>query len=206
MTSTSLSPESGTTRNRTSSLLDWSLEPQTRRRDKEMRKVGAPALRSAHFPVEPWQARPLRPAAAASKSAQDRAWHRQRLLASPPAGPWVAQDAAGGGLPSPHPGQAAESRCQAGGEASCGEPPPATPSRASWRVQGDQPTSLAPVQCGQLTADSRHPGNLGPRSISRGLWACFSQITGAYASCPRPLPSCPIPAGNSQPLRTTRGL
>lgn len=47
--------------------------------------------------------------------------------ASPPAGRRVAQDAPGGGLPSPQPGQAAWSRCQSGGEASCAEQPPATP-------------------------------------------------------------------------------
>lgn len=94
----------------------------------------------------------------------------------PPTGLWVTRDAAGSlrlcildRLPS--------LGARRGGEASCPQQPPATPSMSSWRVQGDQPPSLAPVQCGQLTADSS-TRNLGPRGISRGLWAISARSLG----------------------------
>lgn len=203
----------GDTRRETDTETETQRETETRRDSLERG--------SGHLPSPLPHQESLRPPSTCWPSAQDRpcrplALPGTGLPASSPAGRRrVTRDAPGGGLPSQQPGQAAWSRCQAGGKASCVEQPPPPPGRASWRTLGAQPASLVPLQPGPpctLTACPRRSGS--PRGVS-GILGLFQQgrcgTQGLHLSVLTadsrlgPPTSCPVPSGQGQPPRASPG-
>lgn len=175
----------GDTRRETDTETETQRETETRRDSLERG--------SGHLPSPLPHQESLRPPSTCWPSAQDRpcrplALPGTGLPASSPAGRRrVTRDAPGGGLPSQQPGQAAWSRCQAGGKASCVEQPP-----PSTRQGFLEDTGYAACQPGSLAAwAALHPHRL-PKALREppGRQRDLGPVSARPLRHPRPAPLC----------------
>lgn len=171
----------GDTRRETDTETETQRETETRRDSLERG--------SGHLPSPLPHQESLRPPSTCWPSAQDRpcrplALPGTGLPASSPAGRRrVTRDAPGGGLPSQQPGQAAWSRCQAGGKASCVEQPPPHPAGLPGGHWVCSLPAWFPCSLGRPAPSPPAQGAQGAPGASAGSWACSSKAAAAPKAC-----------------------